>query len=111
MSVVLTATTSRGNLSLTSTDTSLNPLVNPGWLSTTTDQQVAVAGLKRARQLAAATGLVIGEEIAPGEGVKSDEQILGYIRGEVRPIHHAVSSCKFVASCAFPFLRKKTRGR
>lgn len=94
MSVVLTAPTSRGNMTIKSTNTNDNPIINMGWLSSTTDQEMAVAGLKRARQLANATGLVVGAEVSPGPNVQSDAQILDYILSEVRPIHHAVSSCK-----------------
>ncbi|PYH40869.1 GMC family oxidoreductase [Aspergillus saccharolyticus JOP 1030-1] len=92
-SVTLVATTSRGNLTLNSTNAQDNPLLNIGWLSTPADQELAVAGLKRARQLATASGLIVGDEIAPGTQVQSDEQILEYIRSEVRPMHHAVASC------------------
>lgn len=69
---------------------------------------MAVAGLKRARQLANATGLVVGPEVSPGQDVRSDAQILDYIRSEIRPIHHAVSSCKRArAELIHPFFRAK----
>lgn len=93
MSVVLQVATSRGNVTIASTSTADNPLVNPNWLATPSDQEVAVAGLKRARQIANATGIVVGEEFSPGTNVTSDEDILDYIRREVRPIHHAVGTC------------------
>ncbi|RMD40865.1 hypothetical protein DV735_g4272, partial [Chaetothyriales sp. CBS 134920] len=98
MSVVLMAATSRGNVTINSTSTADNPLVHLGWLSTQTDQEMAVAGLKRARQLANATGLVVHDddadgELLPGPAVQTDADILAYIQSEVRPIHHAVSSC------------------
>ncbi|RMZ82627.1 hypothetical protein DV738_g1480, partial [Chaetothyriales sp. CBS 135597] len=98
MSVVLLAATSRGNVTINSTSTADNPLVHLGWLSTQTDQEIAVAGLKRARQLANATGLVTASseddgELIPGAAVQTDDDILSYIQSEMRPIHHAVSSC------------------
>jgi choline dehydrogenase len=94
MSITMVATTSRGSVTINSTDASDNPVVNIGWLSTSTDQEVAIAGLKRARQLANVTGIAI-KEIAPGPAVQSDSDILQYIKSEVRPIHHAASSCKW----------------
>lgn len=93
-SVTILATTSRGNLTIISTDATDNPAVNIGWLSTTSDQELAVAGFKRARQLANATHIVVGPEVFPGLSVQTDEEILQFIQSEVRPIHHAVSSCK-----------------
>ena len=94
MSVVPQVATSRGNVTIASPSTADNPLVNPNWLATLSDQEVAVAGLKRARQIAHATGIVVGEEFSPGSNVTSDGDILDYIRREVRPIHHAVGTCK-----------------
>lgn len=92
--MVLVAPTSRGNVTLNSTDTSFNPLVYPNWLGTTIDQEVAVGAFHRARQLANATGLVVGPEFFPGPVVQSDEQILEWIKGSVTTIHHAVGTCE-----------------
>ncbi|KAL8864368.1 MAG: hypothetical protein Q9174_007378, partial [Haloplaca sp. 1 TL-2023] len=80
-SVVLLTTISRGNVSILSDDTKENPVVNLNWLSTEADREVAVAGFKRARQLAAATGITVGPEIFPGAQVQTDEQILEAFRG------------------------------
>ncbi|KAL6719080.1 hypothetical protein ACLMJK_003315 [Lecanora helva] len=90
---VVLATTSRGNVTVNSTNVSLNPLVSPNWLLTQTDQEVAIQGLKRARQLANASGVTIGPEFLPGQAVVTDAQILEYIRSTVAPIHHASSTC------------------
>lgn len=48
------------------------PLINPQWLTSPTDQAVAVAGYKRARQLfhtAAMQPILIGPEYFPGSNV------------------------------------------
>ncbi|KAL9010428.1 MAG: hypothetical protein Q9173_004637, partial [Seirophora scorigena] len=92
-SIALLATTSRGNVTITSTDTNDNPVVSTNWLLTKTDQELAVAGFKRARQLAAATGITVGPEVLPGPQVRTDEQILQFIRSTVGPIHHASATC------------------
>ena len=86
--------TSRGNVTINSTDTRDNPVVSPNWLLTTTDQELAVQGLKRLRQIANATGITVGEEFAPGPQVQTDEQILEYIQRTVAPFHHASATCK-----------------
>ncbi|MCJ1449298.1 MAG: hypothetical protein MMC23_009818 [Stictis urceolatum] len=93
MTVALVASTSRGNVTLSSKDTSVNPLINPNWLGTSTDQQVAIGGFRRARQIFNATGLVVGPEFSPGAQVQTDEQILAYIRKTMTTIHHAVGTC------------------
>lgn len=88
------ATTSVGNLTINSTDTSVNPLVNVNWLATQTDQEVAVQAFKRARQVGAATGITVGPEYSPGPSVQTDAQILNFIRSTLSPIHHATGTCK-----------------
>ncbi|KAL8759408.1 MAG: hypothetical protein Q9199_000777 [Rusavskia elegans] len=92
-SIALLTTTSRGNVTILSDDTNQNPVVSLNWLLTATDREIAVAGFKRARQLAAATGITVGPEVLPGAEVQTDEQILDFIRGTVGPIHHASATC------------------
>ncbi|KAL8945210.1 MAG: hypothetical protein Q9211_000260 [Gyalolechia sp. 1 TL-2023] len=93
VSIAILAATSRGNVTIASTDTNVNPVVSTNWLLTKTDQELAVAAFKRARQLAAATGVIVGPEVLPGVQVQTDEQILEFIRGTVGPIHHASATC------------------
>ena len=95
-STALLTTTSRGNVTILSDDTNQNPVVNLNWLLSVTDREVAVAGFKRARELAAATGITVGPEVLPGAQVQTDLQILEYIRGSVGPIHHASATCMFI---------------
>lgn len=86
---------SRGNLTINSTDTADNPIVNLGWLQSKTDQELIIQGFKRCRQIAASMGVVSGPEIVPGIAVQTDSQILAYAQASAGPSHHAVSSCKF----------------
>ncbi|KAL9117566.1 MAG: hypothetical protein Q9187_005894, partial [Circinaria calcarea] len=89
MSIALLSTTSRGNVTINSTDTNRNPLVSPNWLLTTTDQELAVQAFKRARQVANATGIIVGPEYLPGPTVQTDAQILEYLKRTVGTIWHA----------------------
>lgn len=94
---VLVSPTSRGNVTIQSTDTSDLPLINPNWLSTEADQEVAIAMLKRMRQAfqsKAMAPVVIDEEYYPGNQVSSDEQILEFIRSHVMTIFHPACTCK-----------------
>lgn len=92
---LLVATTSRGNMTIQSADNSVSPIIDPNWLRSSTDQQVAIQAYRRARQIWSAIGAKIGDEISPGANVTSDADLLEVIKKNVSPIHHASSSCKF----------------
>ena len=62
---------------------------------TKADQELAVQGLKRIREVAKASGITVGPEVAPGEKVQSDEEILAFIKETVAPIYHAAATCTF----------------
>ncbi|KAI7277323.1 hypothetical protein D0864_05863 [Hortaea werneckii] len=89
---------SRGNVTIKSTDTSDKPLINPNWLAHPTDQQVAIAAYKRARQVFNTTfmapALVEKDEYFPGFDVQSDEDLLNVIRGSVMTVWHASGTSK-----------------
>ncbi|PQE16953.1 gmc oxidoreductase protein [Rutstroemia sp. NJR-2017a BBW] len=94
----LVAPLSRGYVAITSNDTSDPPLINPNYLSHATDQGVAVQIFKRMRQLLNADAfkpILIGDEIAPGLSVQTDEQILESLRASASPAYHAACTCEF----------------
>ena len=83
-------------MTINSTDTTDNPVVSPNWLLTETDQELAVQGFKRAREIANASGIVLGPEFLPGPQTQTNAQILEYIRQTMAPIHHASATCKWL---------------
>ncbi|KAL4737160.1 hypothetical protein BDV11DRAFT_206994 [Aspergillus similis] len=94
---VLIATTSQGTITLASADTSDPPIINPNWLDTESDQQLAVAAFKRLRQAFASEEMrpvVVGEEYCPGPQVQSDEEILDWIRNNLMTLWHPSCTCK-----------------
>ncbi|KAF2135275.1 GMC oxidoreductase [Aplosporella prunicola CBS 121167] len=92
--MTLQTTTSRGNVTISSADTSDNPVVRLNWLTTSTDREVAVAAFRRAREVAVATGLAaLEDEAAPGPTVQSDADILEYIADTATAIFHASGTC------------------
>ena len=95
--VVVLKATSRGSVSINSTDTSDAPVVDVNWFGTAADQELGVAGLKRARVFANASGIVTEPEQAPGPAVQTDEQILDWVKTVASPSHHAVGTCKGVS--------------
>ncbi|QDS73883.1 hypothetical protein FKW77_007045 [Venturia effusa] len=93
----LVAPLSRGNVTIISSDTLIKPLINPNWLTSPTDQAVAIAGYKRVRQAFASNfmkGVVIGDEYFPGKAVQTDAQILDTIRKTVHTVWHASCTCR-----------------
>ncbi|KAL3461215.1 GMC oxidoreductase [Aspergillus heterothallicus] len=94
----LVAPTSRGYVTLRSNDTDDLPAIQPNWLATESDAQVAVAMYRRMREAwHAPDGLapiVVGEEYFPGPQVQTDAEILEAIRGSVMTIFHAACTCK-----------------
>ncbi|RDW67184.1 GMC family oxidoreductase [Aspergillus mulundensis] len=94
---ILITPTSRGNITLSSADTSDPPVINPNWLTTQSDQQAALAIFKRIRQIFASEGMqpvVIGDEYYPGNGTQSDEEILQFVRQNVMTLWHPSATCK-----------------
>ena len=90
--IVIVAPFSRGNVTIVSNDTNVHPVVNPNWLTDLRDQEVAVAGFRRARAVFEATAVkpvLVGAEAYPGEQVQTYDQILEMIRASADTIHHA----------------------
>jgi choline dehydrogenase len=93
----LAAPTSRGNITIRSKDTAVPPLINPNWLSTKTDQEVALAMWKRTRMIwrdTALSNIVVRDEAWPGAKVESDEEILQTMRDAFMTVWHASCTCK-----------------
>ncbi|KAE8150939.1 hypothetical protein BDV25DRAFT_139372 [Aspergillus avenaceus] len=98
---VLITPTSRGTVTLKSADTADLPIINPNWLATKSDQEVAIAMFKRIRQAFQSKEMapaVIGDEYNPGSQVQTDEQILEFIKNNVMTLWHAACTCKMGTS-------------
>lgn len=68
------------------------PVINPNWLTSDTDAQVAVTAFKRAREAFTSDAMkpgLIGGEYYPGPDVSTDEQILEWIRNNLMTVWHA----------------------
>lgn len=89
---------SRGTVTIKSADTADLPIVDPNWLTDPIDQEVAVAGFKRARELFAteAVRAVLADPVehSPGLAVETDEQILDAIRTTLSALFHASATCR-----------------
>lgn len=97
VSAALIAPFSRGNISISSTDTAINPVVNPNWLTDPRDQEVAVAAFKRTRQLfqtQAIRPILIGAEAFPGAAITTDAEILALLQQSANTVFHASATNK-----------------
>ena len=93
----MTATTSRGNVTIKSADTTDPPVINMNWLSTETDRQLAITAYKRIRAMfhsKAIAPIVVGNEFFPGKQYSTDSQILEMIQNTVMTLYHAACTCK-----------------
>jgi len=87
---------SRGWIRLASGNPLEKPLINPNYLSAKVDQDRLVQGVKIARQIFAAQAFSewVGQELMPGPGIQSDEQLIAFVRSNADSYHHQVGSCK-----------------
>ena len=94
----IVAPLSRGTVTINSVSVDQLPLIDSGWLTDPTDQSVAIAIYKRARQAFATDamkrGLTDTREYFPGLSVQTDAQILNTIRNTLMTVWHASCTCK-----------------
>ncbi|RIJ05475.1 choline dehydrogenase, partial [Achromobacter sp. K91] len=87
---------SRGRVRLRSADPFEAPSMQPNYLSTELDRQMAVAAVKYARRLAATEPLagLMKREFRPGPDVRTDDEILHFCREYGATIFHPSGTAK-----------------
>ena len=95
IATAVVAPLSRGTITINSTSMLDPPVIDPNWLTNPVDIELAIASLKRQRQVWEQLGdLTTGPEKFPGDGVQSDAEILNFIRESLAPLWHAAGTCK-----------------
>lgn len=86
---------SRGRISLRSSNIDDAPIIDPGYLSDSTDLQVLSEGVLLARKIAAQSPLapLIVNELLPGEKRRTSEQMERSIRRFAMTMYHPAGSC------------------
>lgn len=95
--VVLVNTFSRGSISISSASALDQPVISINFLTDARDQDLAIAAIRRAREIFTQSSLadvIVGAEVSPGAGSTTDAQILESIKLGARTIAHASSTCK-----------------
>ena len=95
MSVCQLRPTSRGSLALRSPDPRAAPAIHANYLQTAEDCETMIAGVRLLRRIAHAPALAaqVAEEWKPGAGVKSDDEVLDYVRATGSSIFHPSGTC------------------
>jgi choline dehydrogenase len=87
---------SAGYVRARSADPFANPTIQPNYLADALDRSVTIRGIRLIRRLLAAPPLsrYCTEEVAPGPGAQSDEQLLGFARSEGNTAYHLIGTCR-----------------
>jgi choline dehydrogenase len=90
MSVCQLRPTSRGTVSIKSTNPLEPPSMQPRYLSTEDDRATLVAGIRLARKLAATRAMrpFVAAEYRPGSDAVSDDELLEFARNTAGTIFH-----------------------
>jgi choline dehydrogenase len=86
---------SRGRIRLRTADPRHRPAIDPGYLTDDRDTRALAAGLKMTREFVTARPMaaICSSEIAPGAHVRSDAELLDYVRSSVVTLYHPVGTC------------------
>jgi choline dehydrogenase len=93
---VLLRPESRGFVRIKSSDPHQAPAIHPNYLATQRDRETIVAGVKAMRGIFQAPAMArhIAEEIEPGKGCVSDDELLDFIRRRGSTTYHPVGTCR-----------------
>jgi choline dehydrogenase len=93
--VTLVDVASRGRVSLSSSDPRHRPLIDPGYLSDVGDLSALAIGVRMARDYGTAAPLskICAEELAPGDGAHTDNELRDFIRANIASTYHPVGTC------------------
>jgi choline dehydrogenase len=96
MSVVNLYPRSRGEVRLAGSDPRVAPRVNPNVLADSKDAAPLLQGMHLVRQLCDTPAFAPyrATEVRPGRRLKSDAELLAYLREATATVHHPVGSCR-----------------
>jgi choline dehydrogenase-like flavoprotein len=87
---------SRGSVRLASSDPAAAPLIDPNYWAEPRDRELAIAGLRLARDIMRQPALkrfVLAERL-PGESLEDDAELFEYACASAKTDHHPVGTCR-----------------
>jgi choline dehydrogenase len=87
---------SRGSISLRDKDPASRPVIRANYLTSETDRQTMVAGMKLIRRVMGQPAMqpYVAEEVIPGPAVDDDAGLLAFVREKGGTIFHPTSTCR-----------------
>lgn len=87
---------SRGTIMATSPFASERPVIRPNYLDSASDIAVALAGVHHVRRVydAPAMAKYVVNETTPGRALRSDDELVDFIRDNGITLYHPVGTCK-----------------
>jgi choline dehydrogenase len=96
IAVCLARPDSRGTIMARSADPMARPAIRPNYLAASTDVDVLLAGIDRARRIFAAPALsrYSARETMPGSGIETAQQLNEFLHRDGTNLHHPVGTCR-----------------
>jgi choline dehydrogenase len=87
---------SLGSIHIRSADPDAQPAIRFNFLADPIDQRAMVDGFRMMRRIVEAKPMdaLRGEEYSPGKQVRSDDEILGWIRANSQTAYHPIGTCR-----------------
>jgi choline dehydrogenase len=87
---------SRGSVHITGRDPARSPAILCNYLAAESDRRVTVAGMQQVRRIMRADPMkpFVAEEVEPGEGCRSDEEVLAFCRERGASIYHPTCTAR-----------------
>jgi choline dehydrogenase len=87
---------SRGAITLRSSDPFEAPAMQPNYMSEEYDRRMMVECVRLAREILAQKTFApfAGEEVFPGDDIRSDDEVLEFVRRKAESIYHPIGTCK-----------------
>ena len=91
---------SRGTVRLASADPAAPPLLDPNYWADPQDREMAIKGLRLAREIMRQPALkrYVQTEVLPGATLNTDEELFDYACANAKTDHHPVGTCRIGAA-------------
>ena len=87
---------SRGTIRLASADPAAAPLIDPNYWADPFDRDMAIKGLRLARDIMSQAALrrYVQSEVLPGKSLRTESELFEYACANAKTDHHPVGTCR-----------------